>query len=78
MNRLLERAYNKLKVVEISLYMIALPKSALVLHNFNACYERAYNKLCMLNDAFHWNLINAAICSLPGNNMIFHQAIILL
>jgi len=53
MNRLLERAYNKLKVVEISLYMISLPKSALVLHNFYACYERAYNKLCMLDDACH-------------------------
>ena len=71
MNRLLERAYNKLEVVKISLYMIALPKSVLVLHNFYACYERAYNKLCMLDDACHWSLINAATFPSPSNNMIF-------
>jgi hypothetical protein len=32
MNKLVERAYRKLKVVEISLHMIVLLKSMLVLH----------------------------------------------
>ena len=33
-SRLIERAYKKLKVVEISLYIIAFPKSVLALHYF--------------------------------------------
>ena len=34
MNIFIERAYKKLKVVEISLYIIAFPKSVLALHYF--------------------------------------------
>jgi len=34
MNKLVERAYRKLKVVEISLYIIVFPKSVLALHYF--------------------------------------------